>query len=90
MTEITTEALDEVRENYLRQLAEAGDRYIRAEEELERARVARLDLMCEIAGTKLLTNEQVYIAARAARTTLYDELQLRRDAAIAKSRGATS
>lgn len=84
------EKAPQARAEALARLAELGDAVVVAEEALTAARAERLEYMCVIAESKLLTNEQVFIAGRASRTTLYDELQARRaerDEAKRKGRG---
>jgi hypothetical protein len=74
-------AADKARDRALLALAKVGNEYRSMEEAFDKKRRERDDLMVEVAQSKLLTNETVYITARASRTTLYDALQLARDAA---------
>jgi hypothetical protein len=65
------EAADDLRKN----LAKVGNEYHALEAALTAKREERLAAMVAASNSGLLTNEEIWQVARAARTTLYNELQ---------------
>lgn len=78
---------EQARDEALTRLAALGNEVEAAEEALTAARHRRLEYAVTVAESKLVPIEHVWVAARMARTTLYNELQLQRGAGIKTGSG---
>jgi hypothetical protein len=66
---------DAARDELRKYLARLGNEFRAIEEALDDKRIERLDAMVAASETGLLTNEEIWQVARAARTTFYNELE---------------